>query len=154
MCDPVLRRSDNTVISIHDFLCMPFLEKATVREEPHELGTSILGRVTDRITSPAPAGIAIPCASPEEITVTRPDPKVVTKADQAAKQKTSIGPEISTNTVKRTRLSQKVSGAGSSGLAARDGVEQTDDGTLEDDGQRDGSEFAMKDIGNLNDVSQ
>ncbi|GJW86220.1 hypothetical protein Tco_0161560 [Tanacetum coccineum] len=31
MCDPVLRRSDNTVMSIHDFLCMPSLEKATYR---------------------------------------------------------------------------------------------------------------------------
>ncbi|GKF55705.1 hypothetical protein Tco_0166045, partial [Tanacetum coccineum] len=29
MCDPVLRRSDNTAMSIHDFLCMPSLEKAT-----------------------------------------------------------------------------------------------------------------------------
>ncbi|GJV38331.1 hypothetical protein Tco_1410808 [Tanacetum coccineum] len=154
VCDPVLRHSDNTVMSIHDFLCMPSLDKATVREEPHELGTYILGRVADRTTSPAPAGIAIPHASPEEIAVTRPDPKVVTKDDHVAKQKTSIGPEISTNTAKRTRLSQKVSGAGSSGLAARDGVEQTDDGTLDDDGQRDGSEFAMEDIGNLNDVSQ
>ncbi|GJY82465.1 hypothetical protein Tco_0495841 [Tanacetum coccineum] len=100
------------------------------------------------------AGIAIPRASLEEITVTRPDPKIVTKADHAAKRKISTGPEISTNTAKRTRLSQKVSRAGSSGLVAGDGVEQTDDGTLDDDGQRDGSEFAMKDIGNLNDVSQ
>ncbi|GKA99122.1 hypothetical protein Tco_0827059 [Tanacetum coccineum] len=154
MCDPVLRRSNNTIMSIHDFLCMPSLDKATVRDGPHELGTSILGRVADRTTSPAPTGIAIPRASLEEITVTRPDPKVVTKADHTAKQKTSTGPEISTNTAKRTRLSQKVSGAGFSGLAAGDGVEQTDDGTLDDDGQRDGSEFAIEDIGNLNDVSQ
>ncbi|GKD98438.1 hypothetical protein Tco_1382335 [Tanacetum coccineum] len=154
MCDPVLRRSDNTVMSIHDFLCMPSLEKATVQEEPHQLGTSILGRVADRTTPPALAGTAIPRASPEEIVVTRPDHNVVTKADHAAKQKTSTGPEISTNTTKRTRLSQKVSGAGSSRLAAEDGVEQIDDGTLDDDGQRDGSEFAMEDIGNLNDVGQ
>ncbi|GKB11228.1 hypothetical protein Tco_0845151 [Tanacetum coccineum] len=55
MCDPVLRRSDNTAMSIHDFLCMPSLEKATVREEPHELGTSILSRVADHTTPPAPA---------------------------------------------------------------------------------------------------
>ncbi|GJR67461.1 hypothetical protein Tco_0013526 [Tanacetum coccineum] len=154
MCDPVLRRSDNTVMSIHDFLCMPSLEKAMVQEEPHQLGTSILGRVADRTTPPALAGTAIPRASPEEIAVTRPDHNVVTKANHAAKQKTSTGPEISTNTTKRTRLSQKVSGAGSSGLAAEDGVEQIDDGTLDDDGQRDGSEFAMEDIGNLNDVGQ
>ncbi|GKE89925.1 hypothetical protein Tco_1567400, partial [Tanacetum coccineum] len=113
-----------------------------------------LGRVADRTTSPAPTGIAIPHASLEEIVVTRPHPKVVTKDDHVAKRKTSIGPEISTNTAKRTRLSQKVSGAGSSGLAVGDGVEQTDDGTLDDDGQRDGSEFSMEDIGNLNDVSQ
>ncbi|GJT70332.1 hypothetical protein Tco_1029618 [Tanacetum coccineum] len=75
MCDPVLRRSDNTVMSIHDFLCMPSLEKATVWRS-HMSWDSIL--------------------------------------------------------VKRTRLSQKVSGAGSSGLAAGDGVEQTDDGVSED----------------------
>ncbi|GJS03232.1 malonyl-coenzyme A:anthocyanin 3-O-glucoside-6''-O-malonyltransferase-like protein [Tanacetum coccineum] len=118
MCNPVLRRSDNTVMSIHDFICMPSLEKATVREEPHELGTSILGRVADRTTPPAPAGTTIPRASPKEI------------------------------------LSQRVSRAGSSGLAAGDEVEQTDDGTLNDDGQRDGSEFAREDVWNLNDVGQ
>ncbi|GKG04480.1 hypothetical protein Tco_0314867, partial [Tanacetum coccineum] len=84
----------------------------------------------------------------------RPDPNVVAKADHAAKRKTSTGPEISTNTTKRTRLSQRVSGAGSSGLAAGDGVEQTDDGTLDDDDRRDGSESAMEDVENLNDVSQ
>ncbi|GJR71638.1 hypothetical protein Tco_0084003, partial [Tanacetum coccineum] len=52
MCDPVLRRSDNTVMSIHDFLCMPSLQRTTIREEPHELGTSILGRVADHTTPP------------------------------------------------------------------------------------------------------
>ncbi|GKG26985.1 hypothetical protein Tco_0402688, partial [Tanacetum coccineum] len=61
---------------------------------------------------------------------------------------------ISTNITKRTRLSQRVSGAGSSGLATRDEVGQTNDGTLNDDGQRNGSEFAMEDVGNLNDVGQ
>ncbi|GKF25104.1 hypothetical protein Tco_0080998, partial [Tanacetum coccineum] len=65
------------IMSIHDFLCMPSLDKATVREEPHRLDTSILGTVANRTTSPAPAGTAIPHASPKEITVTRPDPKVV-----------------------------------------------------------------------------
>ncbi|GJY81488.1 hypothetical protein Tco_0494239, partial [Tanacetum coccineum] len=83
MCDLVLRRSDNTVMSIHDFLCMPSLEKATVREEQHKLGTSILGRVADRTTPPAPMGTTIPCASLEEIAVTRPDPNVVAKANHA-----------------------------------------------------------------------
>ncbi|GJU87878.1 hypothetical protein Tco_1295424 [Tanacetum coccineum] len=154
MCDPVLRRSDNTAMSIHDFLCMPSLEKATVREEPHELGASILSRVADHTTPPAPAGTAIPYASLKEITITRPDRNVVAKADHAAKQKTSTGLEISTNTTKRTRLSQKVSEAGSSGLAAEDEVEQTDDGTLDDDDQRDGLEFAVEDVRNLNDVGQ
>ncbi|GKD68156.1 hypothetical protein Tco_1322246 [Tanacetum coccineum] len=133
MYDPVLRRSDNTVMSIYDFLCMPSLDKTTVREEPHGLDTSILGRVADRTTSPAPA---------------------VTKADHAAKQKASTRPEISTNAAKKTRSSKKGSVAGSSGLTARDEVEQTDDGTLDDDDRRDGLEFAMEDIGNLNDVSQ
>ncbi|GJY47535.1 hypothetical protein Tco_0436598, partial [Tanacetum coccineum] len=52
MCDPVLRRSDNTVMSIYDFLCMPSLDKVTVRKEPHRLETSILGRVADSTTSP------------------------------------------------------------------------------------------------------
>nr|GFC74119.1 hypothetical protein [Tanacetum cinerariifolium] len=69
-------------------------------------------------------------------------------------RKPSTGPKISTNTAKKNRSSQKVSGAGSSRLAAEDGVMQTDDGTLDDDGQRDGSEFAVEDIGNLDDVSQ
>ncbi|GKC17103.1 hypothetical protein Tco_1013885, partial [Tanacetum coccineum] len=120
MCDPVLRRSDNTVMSIHDFLCMPSLDKSTVREEPHELGTSILGRVIDRTTSLVPAGTDIPCTSLEKIAVTRPDRNVVTKADHAAKRKASTGPEISTNVTKRTRSSKKGSGEGSSEQAARD----------------------------------
>ncbi|GJY34091.1 hypothetical protein Tco_0418560 [Tanacetum coccineum] len=82
------------------------------------------------------------------------DRNVVAKADHAAKRKTSTGPEISTNTTKRTRLSQKVSGAGSSGLAVGDEVEQTDDATLDDDDQRDGLEFVVEDVRNLNDVGQ
>ncbi|GJT06227.1 hypothetical protein Tco_0840689 [Tanacetum coccineum] len=152
MSDRVLRRSDNTVMSIYDFLCMPSLDKVTVREEPHGLDTSILGRVDDRTTSPAPAGTAIPCASLEEIAITRPDCKVVTKADHAAKLKASTGLEISTNAAKKTRSSKKGSRAGSSGLAVGDEIEQTDDGTLDDDDQRDGSDFATEDIGNLNDI--
>ncbi|GJY51854.1 hypothetical protein Tco_0442701 [Tanacetum coccineum] len=86
--------SGKRVMSIYDFLCMPSLDKATVREEPHGLDTSILGRVVDRTTSPAPAGTAIPRASLEEIAVTRPDRKVVIKADHAAKRKASTGPEM------------------------------------------------------------
>ncbi|GJY30396.1 hypothetical protein Tco_0413891 [Tanacetum coccineum] len=125
MCDPVLRRLDNTVMSIYDFLCMPSLDKAAVREEPHEL----------------------------DIVVTRPDRNVVTKADHAAKRKASTGPEISTNATKKTRSSKKVSGAGSSEQAAGDEVEQTDDGTLDDDDQRDGPEFAMEGNESLHDVS-
>ncbi|GKE60509.1 hypothetical protein Tco_1510876 [Tanacetum coccineum] len=128
MCDLVLRRSNNTVMSIYDFLCMPSLDKVMVREEPHGLDTYILDRVVDRTTSPAPAGTAIPSAFLEEIAVTRPDLK--------------------------TRSSKKGSGAGSSRQATRDGVKQTDDGTLYDDDQRDGPEFAMEDIESLNDVSQ
>ncbi|GJQ90014.1 hypothetical protein Tco_0001153 [Tanacetum coccineum] len=154
MCDPVLRRSDNTVMSIYDFLCMPSLDKVTVREEPHGLDTSILGRVADRTTSPTPVGTAIPRASLEEIVVTHPNRKVVTKAGHAAKRKASTGPEISTNVAKKTKSNKKGSRAGSSGQAAGDEVEQTDDGTLDDDDHRDGSEFAMEGIENLNDVSQ
>nr|GEX14824.1 hypothetical protein [Tanacetum cinerariifolium] len=125
MCDPVLRRSDNTGIG-----------------------------VVDRTTSPAPVGTVIARASPEEISVTRPDHKVVTKADHAAKRKASTRPKISTNMAKKTRSNKKGSGVGSSGQAAGDEVEQTNDGTLDDDDQRDGSEFAMEGIENLNDVSQ
>ncbi|GJS82148.1 hypothetical protein Tco_0748689, partial [Tanacetum coccineum] len=144
MCDLVLRRSDNTVMGIYDFLCMPSLDKATVREESHGLDTSILGRVVDRTTSPAPAGTTIPRASPEEITVTRLDHKVVTKANHVANQNASTRPEISTNTAKKIKSGKKVSGEGSSGLAVRDEVEQTDDGTLDDDDdQRDGSYLGL-----------
>ncbi|GKF31550.1 hypothetical protein Tco_0101348, partial [Tanacetum coccineum] len=124
MCDLVLRRFDNTVMSIYDFLCLPSLNKVTVREGPHELGTSILSRVADRTTSPVPAGTVIPRASQRRL----PLPDLIIESESAW--------------------------AGSSGLAAVDGVEQIDDGTLDDDGQRDGSEFAMEDIGDLNDVSQ
>ncbi|GJV56332.1 hypothetical protein Tco_1457337, partial [Tanacetum coccineum] len=108
----------------------------------------------DRTTSPAPAGTAIPRPSLEEIAITRPDRKVVTKADHTAKRKASTRPEISTNAAKKTRSSKKVAGSGFSGLAAGDEVEHTDDGALDDGDQRDGSEFAMEDIENLNDVNQ
>nr|GFD01756.1 hypothetical protein [Tanacetum cinerariifolium] len=86
----------------------------------------------------------------KEVGVTRPDRKVVTKTDHVAKRKSSIGPEISTNVAKKTRSNKKGSGAGSSGQAAGDEVEQTDDGTLNDDDQRDGSEFAIEGIESLN----
>nr|GEX23114.1 hypothetical protein [Tanacetum cinerariifolium] len=95
-------------------------------DEPHGLDTSILGRVADHTTSPAPVGTAIPRASPKEIIVTRPDHK--------------------------TGSSKKGSGVDSSGLAVGDEVEQTDDGTLDDDDQRGGLKFAMKDIGNYKKV--
>ncbi|GJV52563.1 hypothetical protein Tco_1448304 [Tanacetum coccineum] len=93
-------------MSIYEFLCMPSLDKVTVREE-HRLETSILGRVADSTTSPAPAGTIIPHASQEEIVVTRPDRKVVTKADHAAKRKAFTRPEISTNVAKKTRSNKK-----------------------------------------------
>ncbi|GKB81071.1 hypothetical protein Tco_0947966 [Tanacetum coccineum] len=154
MCDPVLRRPDNTGRGIYDFLFMPSLDKVTVREEPHGLDTSILGRVADRTTSPAPAGTAIPRAFLKEIVVTQPDPRVVTKADHAAKRKSSNRPEISTNAAKKTKSSKKRSGAGSSGQSAGDRVEQAVDGTLNDDDQHDDTEFSMEGIERFNDVSQ
>ncbi|GJY76182.1 hypothetical protein Tco_0481298 [Tanacetum coccineum] len=131
MCDPVLRRSDNTVMSIHDFLCMPSLEKATVREELHELGTSILGRVVDRTHSASQRVMSSPMLP----------------------QRDALPDLILIELQRLTRAKRKTS-TGSSGLAAGDGVEQTDDGTLDDDGQRDGSESAMEDVENLNDVGQ
>ncbi|GJV32145.1 hypothetical protein Tco_1392545 [Tanacetum coccineum] len=126
----------------------------TVWEEPHGLDTCILGRVADCTTSPAPAGTAVPRASPEEVAVTRPDRKVVTKVDYTDKRKASTGPEISTNAAKKTRLSKKGSGAGSSGQVAEDEVELVDDGTLDDEYQYDDSEFIMEGIESLNDVNE
>ncbi|GKB75354.1 hypothetical protein Tco_0942249, partial [Tanacetum coccineum] len=146
-------RHPDSFIGIYDFHCMPSLDKVTVREEPHGLNTFILGKVTNRTSSPALVGTTIPRASPEEIAITRPDRKVVTKADHAAKRKASTRPEISTNVAKKTRSNNKGSGAGSSGQAAGDEVEQTDDGTLNDD-QLDGLEFAMEGIESLTDVNQ
>ncbi|GJS98580.1 hypothetical protein Tco_0819750 [Tanacetum coccineum] len=141
-------------MSIYDFLYMPSLDKVTIREEPHGLDTSILGRVADRTTSPAPVGTAIPRASPEEVVVTRPDRKLITKDYHAAKQKASTGLEISTNVAKKTRSNKKGSRVCSSGQATGDKVEQTENGTLDDDDQRDDSRFAMEGIENLNDVNQ
>ncbi|GJS07707.1 hypothetical protein Tco_0364503 [Tanacetum coccineum] len=85
---------------------------------------------------------------------TRNTQRVITKADHVAKRKASTGLEISTNAAKKTRSSKKGSRAGSSGQAAEDGVEQADDGTLNDNDQYDDAEFAMEGIENLNDVSQ
>nr|GEU33636.1 hypothetical protein [Tanacetum cinerariifolium] len=133
MCDPVLRRPDNTVMSIYDFLCMPSLDKVTIkiREEPHGLDTSILGRFADRTNH------------------------LLQRDDHAAKQNAFTGPEISTNVAKKAKSNKKGSGAGSSGHAVEDEVDQTYDGTLDDDDdQHNGLEFAMEGIENLNDVSQ
>ncbi|GKE73823.1 hypothetical protein Tco_1535864, partial [Tanacetum coccineum] len=99
-------------------------------------------------------GTAIPRASPEEVAITRPDRKVITKADHAAKRKALTRPEISTNVAKKARSNKKGSGVGSSGQADGDEVEQTGDGTLDDDDQRVGSEFAKDGIENVNDVNQ
>ncbi|GJT62930.1 hypothetical protein Tco_1006463 [Tanacetum coccineum] len=79
----------------------------------------------------------------EEIAVTRPDRKVVIKADNVAKRKASTMSEISTNVTKKTRSSKKGFEAGSSRQAAGDGVEQADDGTLDDDDHHDGSEYCL-----------
>ncbi|GJS21808.1 hypothetical protein Tco_0450440 [Tanacetum coccineum] len=143
-----------TIMSIYDFLCMPSLDGGAVREEPHGLDTSILDGVADHTTSPALAGASIPRATLEETIVTRPDRKVVTKADNAAKQKASSRPEVSTNVTKKTKSSKKGTRAGSTGQAARGGVDQVDDDTLDDGDQRDDTEFAMEDIESVNDVIQ
>ncbi|GKB11325.1 hypothetical protein Tco_0845248 [Tanacetum coccineum] len=66
----------------------------------------------------------------------------------------STRPEISTKAAKETISSKKGSGAGSSGQAAGDEVEQADDCTLDDDDQHDDSEFVTEGIKSLNDVSQ
>ncbi|GKE60916.1 hypothetical protein Tco_1511283 [Tanacetum coccineum] len=126
----------------------------TMREEPHGLDTSILDRVADHTTSPAPTGTAIPYVTLEKIVVTRPDRKVVTKADNAAKRKASTGPKISTNATNKTRSSKKGSGAGSSGQAAEDEVDKDDDGTLNDGDQYDHTEFTIEDIDSPKYVNQ
>ncbi|GKA21882.1 hypothetical protein Tco_0707844 [Tanacetum coccineum] len=51
--------------SVYDFVCMPSLDKGTVREEPHGLDNCVLGRVADDTTLPTPA--PIPRATPEQI---------------------------------------------------------------------------------------
>nr|GEZ16404.1 hypothetical protein [Tanacetum cinerariifolium] len=135
MCDSVLRRSNNTGRG----------------DEAHGLDTSILDRVVDRTTSPTPSGTTIPPASLEELAITLPDRKAVTKADNASKRKASTGPEISSNATKRIRSSKKGFEVGPSRQAAGDGVKQDDDGTLDDDDQCDDPEFAMEDIESLND---
>ncbi|GKD10056.1 hypothetical protein Tco_1189741, partial [Tanacetum coccineum] len=99
---------------------MPSLDKGTVREEPHAIDNSVLGRVADDTTLPTP----IPRATPEQTRQTRLDRKVVTNADNAAKRKASTGPEISTNATKKTRSRSK-------------GLEEAHDVTLDDGDQRD-----------------
>ncbi|GJS49607.1 hypothetical protein Tco_0599728 [Tanacetum coccineum] len=128
-CDPVLRCFDNTVISIYDFFCMLSLDGTVIKEEPHRLDTSILDRVADHTTTPAPAKAAIPRATPEETIVTQPDCKLITKAKKAAKQKASTGPE-----------------------AVGGRVELVDDGTLDDDDQGDDTESAAEDIKSFTDI--
>ncbi|GJS49609.1 hypothetical protein Tco_0599730 [Tanacetum coccineum] len=128
-CDPVLRCFDNTVISIYDFFYMLSLDGTVIKEEPHRLDTSILDRVADHTTTPAPAKAAIPRATPEETIVTQPDCKLITKAKKAAKQKASTGPE-----------------------AVGGGVEMVDDGTLDDDDQGDDTESAAEDIKSFTDI--
>ncbi|GKF13268.1 hypothetical protein Tco_0054730, partial [Tanacetum coccineum] len=96
-----------------------------LREEPHNLDTSLLDRVADRTTSHASAGTAIPRASQRKLLL----PGLI------------------------IRSSKKGSEAGSSGHAARDRVKHDDNGTLDDDDQRDGLEFAMEDIESFHNVS-
>ncbi|GJR46638.1 hypothetical protein Tco_1314741 [Tanacetum coccineum] len=103
LCDPVIRHRDGTVMSIYDFIGMPSLNGAKVREEAHNLGTPLLGRFVDHTTTPALTGTAIPSATLEEIVVTQPDRGVVTKAKNAAKQKASTRLEVSTNVTKKTK---------------------------------------------------
>ncbi|GKA25011.1 hypothetical protein Tco_0711044 [Tanacetum coccineum] len=117
-------------------------------------GVLVRSEGCDHTTSPTLAGAGIPHATPEETVITRPNRKVVTKADNVAKRKASTRPEVSTNVTKKTKSSKKRSGAGFSGHAAGCGVEQVDDDTLDDGDQRDDTEFVMEDIESLNDVSQ
>nr|GEV08730.1 hypothetical protein [Tanacetum cinerariifolium] len=127
LCDPVIRRPDDTVISIYDFIYMPSLGGTKVREEPHDLGIPLLERVADHTTTPAPPEIVVLAATLKEIVVTQPDRGVVTKAKNTTKQKASTRPEVST---KKTKVGKKNSRVGSG-----NGLEQADDGTLDDDAQ-------------------
>ncbi|GKF96409.1 hypothetical protein Tco_0289144, partial [Tanacetum coccineum] len=98
--------------------------EGTVREEPHGLDTSILDRVADHTTTPAPAGAAIPI-----------------------QRKLSLPDLI-------TKVGKKVSRAGFDGQTARGGAEQVDGGTLNDGDQDDDTKFVVEDIKSFNDVSQ
>ncbi|GJV80334.1 hypothetical protein Tco_1516204 [Tanacetum coccineum] len=89
LCDPVIRHRDGTaVMSIYDFIRMPSLDGAKVREKPHNLCVPFLERVADHTTAPVPSGTAIPTATLEEIVVTQPDRGVVTKAKNIWNQDT------------------------------------------------------------------
>ncbi|GJV66368.1 hypothetical protein Tco_1477196 [Tanacetum coccineum] len=116
------------IMSIYDFLCMLSLDGVAIREEPHGLDTSLLDRVADHTTAPTPAGAAIPRATLEETAVTQ--------------------------TNRKTKVGKKGSEAGSSRHAAGCGVEQVDDGTLNNGDQGDDTDFSAKDIESFNDVSQ
>ncbi|PWA48008.1 hypothetical protein CTI12_AA393550 [Artemisia annua] len=133
MCDPVLRRHDDTDMSIHDFLLMPSWDGTEVKEEPHDLDTSIIQRVVDRATPPALEGTPIPAPTVEETIATRADPGVVTKAKNAAKRKASTWPQVSTNATRNKKVAKKNSEVGSSGRAASDGSDQVDDDIQDDD---------------------
>ncbi|GKF68696.1 hypothetical protein Tco_0198375, partial [Tanacetum coccineum] len=114
-------------MSIYDFIRIPSLNGEKVREEAHDLGTPLLGRVVGHTTTPASAGIVIPSATMEEIVVTQPDHGVVTKANNAAKQKASTRPKMSTNVTKKTKVGKKNPRVGYS-----DRSEQDDDDALDD----------------------
>lgn len=131
VCDPVLRRHDDTDMSIHDFLLMPSWDGTEVREEPHGLDTSLIQRVVDRATPPALVGTAIPAPTVDETIATRAHPRVVTKAKNAAKRKASTRPEVSTYATRNKKVAKKNSEVGSSERATSDGSEQVD-GDIQD----------------------
>lgn len=114
-------------MGICDFIIWPSLDGTELKEEPHDQDTSILQRVVDPTTPPAPEGTAIPEPKLEEIIATRDDLGLVAKAKNAAKRKASTRPEVSTDATKKKKVAKKNSGVGSSEQPASDGGGQVDD---------------------------
>ena len=166
LCDPVLRHRDGTgtggiclsfqvfsncnlfscmlltkisfaVMSIFEFMRMPSVDGTEVREEFHDRSTSILERVVDRATQPAPVRTVIPGPTPEEFAATQPNSRVIAKARNVAKRKASTRTEGSTDATKRNRVDEEHSEARPH--------EQPSDGELADDDILHDADAAMDD---------
>ncbi|GJU12334.1 hypothetical protein Tco_1134730, partial [Tanacetum coccineum] len=115
------------VMSIYDFIGIPSLNGAKVREEAHNFGTPLMGRFVDHTTTPALTGTA----------------------KNAAKRKASTRPKVSTNVTKKTKVDKKNPRVGSG-----DGSEHNDDDTLDDGVQSADIGSAADDFEHSDDIGQ